>query len=72
MSSPPIIIEPDDTVEQGLALMSSKHVRHLPVMEKNRLVGVVTIGDLVKSLILEQKIVIDHLEKHILSNKGFS
>jgi CBS domain-containing protein len=52
--------------------MSSKHVRHLPVMEKNRLVGIVTIGDLVKSLITEQKIVIDHLERHILSKRGFS
>jgi CBS domain-containing protein len=72
MSSPPIFIEPEDTVEQGLALMSAKHVRHLPVMEKERLIGIVTIGDLVKSLIIEQKIVIDHLEKHILSNTSIT
>jgi CBS domain-containing protein len=72
MSSPPIFIEPGETIEQGLALMSAKHVRHLPVMENNRLVGIVTIGDLVKSLIVEQKVVIDHLEKHILSNTSIT
>jgi len=72
MSSPPIFIEPDNTVEQGLALMSAKHVRHLPVMEKGRLTGIVTIGDLVKSLIVEQKIVIDHLEKYILSSTSIT
>jgi CBS domain-containing protein len=72
MSSPPIFIEPDETIEQGLALMSAKHVRHLPVIEKNRLIGIVTIGDLVKSLIVEQKVVIDHLEKHILSKTSIT
>ena len=72
MSSPPIFIEPDNTIEQGLALMSAKHVRHLPVMEKNRLVGIITIGDLVKSLIVEQKVVIEHLENHILSNTSIT
>ena len=72
MSSPPIFIEPDITVEKGLALMSAKHVRHLPVMEKKRLIGIVTIGDLVRSLIDEQKVVIDHLEKYILSNTSIT
>jgi len=72
MSSPPIFIEPDNTIEQGLALMSAKHIRHLPVMVKNRLIGIVTIGDLVRSLIDEQKVVIDHLEKYILSNSSIT
>ncbi len=72
MSSPPIFIEPDNTVEKGLALMSAKHVRHLPVMEKGRLVGIVTIGDLVRSLIDDQKVAIDHLEKYILSNTSIT
>jgi CBS domain-containing protein len=72
MSSPPIFIEPDNIIEQGLALMSAKHVRHLPVMENNRLIGVVTIGDLVKSLIDEQKVVIDNLEKFILSTTSIT
>ena len=72
MSSPPIFIEPDITVKKGLALMSAKHVRHLPVMEKKHLIGIVTIGDLVRSLIDEQKVVIDHLEKYILSNTSIT
>jgi CBS domain-containing protein len=72
MSSPPIFIEPDNTVEQGLALMSARHVRHLPVMEKKHLIGIVTIGDLVRSLIDEQKVAIDHLEKYILSNTSIT
>jgi CBS domain-containing protein len=72
MSSPPIFIGQDETVEQGLAVMSAKHVRHLPVMQNNRLIGIVTIGDLVKALIDEQKVVIDHLEKHILSRTSLT
>jgi CBS domain-containing protein len=72
MSSPPIFIEPENTVEKALALMSAKHVRHLPVMEKSHLIGIVTIGDLVRSLIDEQKVVIDHLEKYILSNTSIT
>jgi CBS domain-containing protein len=72
MSSPPIFIGPDNTAEQGLALMSSKHVRHLPVIGNNRLIGIVTIGDLVKTLIDEQKMTIDHLEKYILSNTSLA
>lgn len=72
MSSPPIFIEPDYVIEQGLALMSAKHVRHLPVMENKRLIGVVTIGDLVKALIDEQKVVIDHLEKYIVSKTSIT
>jgi CBS domain-containing protein len=72
MSSPPIFVEPDNTVEQGLAIMSAKHIRHLPVMEKDRLIGIVTIGDLVRSLINEQKVVIDHLERHILSKTSIT
>jgi CBS domain-containing protein len=41
-------------------------------MEKDRLVGIVTIGDLVRSIIDEQKVVIDHLEKHILANTSIT
>ena len=68
MSVPPIFISPEETNEQGLAIMSAKHIRHLPVMDGNQVKGVVSIGDLVKSIIDEQKIVIDKLERHILSN----
>jgi CBS domain-containing protein len=72
MSSPPIFIEPDNTIEQGLALMSAKHIRHLPVLEDNQMLGIVTIGDLVKILIDEQKMTIDHLERYILTNTSIT
>jgi CBS domain-containing protein len=72
MSSPPIFIEPDNTIEQGLALMSAKHIRHLPVLEDNQMLGIVTIGDLVKTLIDEQKMTIDHLERYILTNTSIT
>jgi CBS domain-containing protein len=72
MSSPPIFIRPDNTNEQALALMSAKHIRHLPVMEGNKLIGIVTIGDLVNTIIDEQKLVIDRLEKYILANTSLT
>jgi len=72
MSSPPIIIRPDNTNEQALALMSAKHIRHLPVMEGDKLIGIVTIGDLVNTIIDEQKLVIDRLEKYILANTSLT
>jgi CBS domain-containing protein len=52
--------------------MSAKHIRHLPVMEKNRLVGIVTSGDLIRSILVDQKVIIDHLEKYILSNTSIT
>lgn len=66
MSSPPIFITPENTTEQGLALMTAKHIRHLPVMDGGQVIGIVTIGDLVKSIIDDQKVLIDRLEKYIL------
>jgi CBS domain-containing protein len=72
MSTPPIFIEPDNTLEQGLALMSAKHIRHLPVMKNNRLLGIVTSGDLIRSIIVDQKVVIEHLEKYIVSKSSIT
>src|SRR5512135_948568 len=57
---------PDMTNEQGLALMSAKRIRHLPVMEDEVMVGMVSIGDLVRSIISEQKEMINQLEQYIL------
>lgn len=54
MSTNLILITPEQTTEQGLALMTSKHVRHLPVVKNEKLVGFISIGDLVKSIIDEQ------------------
>ena len=48
-------------------MMTDKRVRHLPVMDGDQLLGVVSIGDLVKSIIDEQRVTIEHLERYITS-----
>ncbi len=60
-----IIARPELSVEQCMALMSEKRVRHLPVLEGEKLIGIVSIGDLVKSIIGDQKFMIDQLEHFI-------
>ena len=56
----------DMTNDQGLALMSAKRIRHLPVMDGEEMVGMISIGDLVRSIISEQKEMINQLEQYIL------
>lgn len=65
MSENPICVVPGHTVEECMALMTDKAIRHLPVLEDNRMIGIVSIGDLVKSIIQEQKFIIDQLEHYI-------
>ena len=65
MTSRVVYARPDQTLEECLALMTDKHVRHLPVLDGEKLIGVLSIGDLVKSIIAEQKFVIDQLENYI-------
>lgn len=67
MSPKVICVEPDRKVEEGLALMSDKRVRHLPVVEENKVIGMISIGDLVKAIIAEQKFIIDQLVRYIQS-----
>ena len=57
--------KPEQTVEQCMALMTDKHVRHLPVVDNNEIIGIISIGDLVKSIISEQKFMIEQLEHYI-------
>jgi CBS domain-containing protein len=66
MTAHVIYATPDMTNEQGLTLMTAKHIRHLPVMDGEELVGMVSIGDLVRSIISEQKELIGQLEQYIL------
>ena len=71
MSTNLIIITPNQTTEQGLALMTAKHVRHLPVIHAGKLVGFISIGDLVRSIISEQNQVIDKMGKYIGEKTGW-
>jgi len=57
-----ICAKPDQTVEECMAVMTSKRIRHLPVVEHNKLIGLVSIGDLVKSVIAEQQFAIEQLD----------
>ena len=60
-----IIARPEQSVEQCMALISEKRVRHLPVLEGEKPIGMVSIGDLVKSTVGDQKFMIDQLEHYI-------
>lgn len=65
MSAPPITIHPQATAQEGLALMTQKRFRHLPVMEEGTLLGLVSIGDLVNAVIDDQQALIQQLERYV-------
>ena len=65
MSEHPASVTPDTTIEQCMAMMTEKYIRHLPVMDNGQLVGLVSIGDIVKCMIDEQKCIIEDLEHYI-------
>ena len=67
MSSPVITVSPDTSVQTCMQLMTDKRVRHLPVVDAGRVVGMVSIGDLVKAVIAEQQQQIEQLESYIHS-----
>ncbi len=65
MSSHVVIAHPEQTVEDCMAIMTEKRVRHLPVMLDNQLIGIISIGDLVKAIIENQQFVIEQLVNYI-------
>jgi CBS domain-containing protein len=65
MTTDVLYVSPDDTIENCMALMTSKRLRHLPVMENGKLAGVVSIGDIVKVVISEREFTIRELERYI-------
>lgn len=67
MTTRVVTARPDQRVEECMALMTDKHIRHLPVVEGGTLVGIISIGDLVKAIIADQQFVIAQLETYITS-----
>lgn len=58
-------VRPENSIEEAMSLMTHKRIRHLPVIEGGRLIGVISIGDVVKAIISEQQFVIQQLETYI-------
>lgn len=62
-----VCTRPNHTLEEAMALMTDKRVRHLPVVAEGKVVGLISIGDLIKSIISEHKFIIEQLEHYISS-----
>lgn len=65
MSAPVMFVHPHRTIEECMALMTDNRLRHLPVMDRGQLIGLISIGDLVKAVISEQQFIIEQLEHYI-------
>ena len=67
MYSPVVTVSPVDTAQTCMALMTQRRIRHLPVIDEGRVVGMVSIGDLVKAVIEDQQLEIEQLQQYIAS-----
>ncbi len=65
MSSNLITVSPDSTIDECMALMTGKYIRHLPVVAEGKLAGIISIGDVVRRIIEDQKSIIGHMEQYI-------
>ena len=65
MTAKVLFVTPDRSVDECMALMTEKRIRHLPVMESDRVVGVFSVGDVIKSMIAEREFIIEQLENYI-------
>ena len=70
MTTSVMFVKPSQTSEECMALMTDNRLRHLPVVKDDRLVGLISIGDLVKDIISEQKFVIEQLEHYISGQRN--
>ncbi|HTJ53574.1 MAG TPA: CBS domain-containing protein [Cyclobacteriaceae bacterium] len=68
MSKQPVTVTEDDTIEDCMKIMTNKFIRHLPVLCGDKLTGLISIGDVVKYIIEEQKFIIENLEEYITSH----
>ena len=69
MTSEVMYVRPDQSNEECMALMTDNRLRHLPVLDQGKLIGLISIGDLVKDIISEQKFIIDQLEHYIRGDR---
>lgn len=67
MTSPVVTVSPNDTVNACMELVTERRIRHLPVVKGGRVIGVISIGDLVKAVIDDQRLEIDQLQRYIAS-----
>lgn len=67
MVESPIFVTPDYTIEDCMKLMTDKYIRHLPVLDNGELIGLISIGDLVRYIIEEKNFIIENLEHYIVS-----
>jgi CBS domain-containing protein len=65
MTENPLTVNSDNTIEECMWLMTNRFIRHLPVIDNNKLTGIISIGDVVKYIIEEQKFIIGNLEHYI-------
>jgi CBS domain-containing protein len=65
MTANPIAVSPQTSIEECMQIMSDKHIRHLPVLDGTKILGMISIGDVVTHVIQEQKSIIAHLESYI-------
>jgi CBS domain-containing protein len=65
MTSPVVYIHLDQPIEECMSLMTEKRTRHLPVIEDGKLVGLISIGDIVKSIIADQQFIIEQLVRYV-------
>ncbi len=70
MTEDVIYIRPEQTIEEAMAIMTEKKIRHLPVLEEGRLAGIISIGDVVKGIIENQQFVIDQLTNYIHGDRS--
>jgi len=68
MTKQPVTVTEDDTIEDCMKIMTNKFIRHLPVLCGDKLTGLISIGDVVKYIIEEQKFIIENLEEYITSH----
>jgi CBS domain-containing protein len=67
MTSRVVFVRPEQNLEECMALMTDKHIRHLPVLDEAKLIGILSIGDVVKAVISEKEFLIAQLENYITS-----